>query len=463
MGIMTLWGVMIGCKPASVALGPFPATAPGHPGALRYCLGRDLIVVEAVVSEYIETRIVSADENLLKEQTRTGVVPLEIGVSLKTIADPSSVYILDSGKQGLGDLSLDVRVGDNGLLTSVEAESRSRAGEALIQIARFAGGLAGAAAAGFREAGERTGRRERRLESLSPEALFFIQESVLGRDLWQAIDRLEDELSERRDSLRGHTDAAASAGDSARFSLAQKRTSFVEDSIQFLEKEIEKARTSFSAALSTFIGSRKLGREARERTVRRHLEIKDLPPSSACEGASTEDAIASVLEKDFPRMFELYRETGLVVAFDPAIAIPEVSPPNAESLPRKNEIRIYYREAVPGMIRVFGWREGIDPVKKQFDRIFGRVDEKPAFVLHPDLPIRYAGFDRKAFSSRSVRLAVNGQGRVVGISKTSSPGLTSAASSAADSLAYAQVEIADTLGRLKELAALIEGLKLRLR
>ena len=36
MGIAAIWGLMTGCKPAPVGLGPFQALAPEHPGGLRY-------------------------------------------------------------------------------------------------------------------------------------------------------------------------------------------------------------------------------------------------------------------------------------------------------------------------------------------------------------------------------------------------------------------------------------------
>jgi len=273
MGIAAIWGVMTGCKPASVDLGPFPATAPAHPAGLRYSLGRDLVAVEAVVSEYVETRIVTVDGKRLKEVTETGVVPVRSEVSLKTTADPFFVYILDLSARGLNDGSLDIRVGDNGLLASVEAEARSRAGDMLIQVARLAGEVAGAAA-GFRgpdafdpgeiirdlaEPGAKTasagasGRRERRLESLSFEALYFLQESAAARELWRDVDRFEEELVERRASFREHMDSAAGAADTARFSLAEKRAGFVEESIQFLERQSEKARKTFSEALGIFL------------------------------------------------------------------------------------------------------------------------------------------------------------------------------------------------------------------
>ncbi len=161
------------------------------------------------------------------------------------------------------------------------------------------------------------------------------------------------------------------------------------------------------------------------------------------------------MENAFPLALALYRETGLVVAFDPAIAFPEQPAPEASPEPKKNEVRIYFREALPGFLRIFGWEEGVDPETKDFGRMFRRVDEKPVSVLHPDLPVRYVGLDRKAFSSRSLRLAVNGQGRVVGLSASSTPSSAEAAAGAASALAAFRQVVAETWGDVR---ALIEAL-----
>ncbi len=471
MGIAAIWGVMTGCKPASVGLGPFPAAAPAHPGGLRYSLGRDFVAVEAVVSEYVETRVVSSANKRFKTETRTGRLLKSADVSLQTLADPSFVYSLDFGSRGGGDASLEIRVGDNGLLASVETESRSRAGEILLQVVRAAGDVAGALA-GFRspadfgaesaapasdEAGAEqapvgsSGRRERRQEALSPEALFFLQESALAREIRRDLDRLEEELAERRSGLRGYTDAAAGAADAARFSLAEKRADFLEDSIPFLEKQVEKAGTAFTSSLRTFLASHRIGRESRDRTIRRHLDLRDLPTSSGLWEAASDEAITAFLAENFPRSLSLYRETGLVIAFDPSMAMAKDPSPAVETQPKKNEIRIYYRETLPGFLRIFAWEEGADPEKMEFGRSFRLADEKPVAVLHPGLPVRYVKFDRKAFSSRSLRLAVNGQGRVVGLAESSTSTAAAAASGTASALAALRAAFAEAWGDTRSL------------
>ena len=462
MGMGMILGALVGCKPASVALGPFPATAPGHPGGLRYSLGRDMVVVEATIAEFIETRIVSGEDDRLIEETEAGVVPVGVQVSLKTTPDASSVYILDPGAGGWGDLSLDLRVGDNGLLASVEAEARSRAGETLIHIARIAGEVAGAAASFRGEAApERTSghaptaaptKRQRRLESLSPDALYFLQESASARDLGRIIDGLEDELSDLEDAYRGRAEAATTAAETARFSLAGKQADFIKDAIPFLQKRLTQAKEEFASALKIFAARNRLGRESRERAVRCHLDIPELPPSSVCHGEGGEEALIAALENNFPRALELYRETGLVIAFDPVPDLSRLPPPNRDDAPSpKAEIRVYYREPVPGFLRVFARRERLDRDKKEFDRMLLKVDEKPVLVLHPALPVRFVRLDRKAFSSRNLRVNVNGQGRVVGVSRATVSALAEAASGASSALAVILDQIAETLVRLEEL------------
>ncbi|MBN1939527.1 MAG: hypothetical protein JW843_08070 [Candidatus Aminicenantes bacterium] len=460
MGLIALFGGMTGCRPASVGLGPFPAAAPAHPAGLRYSLGRDLVVIEAVVSEYVETRIAPLDGKRLKAETSTGVVPVKIGISLKTTADPNFVYTLDLSARDLSDGSMEIRVGDNGLLTSIEAESRSRAGEVLIQVARLAGEVAGAAA-GWRGPGTKderpgaSGRRERRLESLSREALYFLQESAAARELWREVDRVEEDLAACRTGLRDYTDSAAAAADSSRFSLAEKRAAFVEKSIQFLEKQAEKARTAFSAALRNYLAAEGIGRATRDRTVIRHLDLLDLPPSTAVFGAVSDEAVAAALERDFPRALALYRETGCVVAFDPDVPLQETPDPVQKTEPRRNEVRFYFREALPGFLRLFTWQDRADSEKKDFDRVFRLAEEKPATVLHPGLPVRYVGFHRKAFSSRTLRLAVNGQGRVVGLSSSASSSLNAAAAGAVSALDALRETVSETW---KEVRRLVEAL-----
>ncbi|MHB8055080.1 MAG: hypothetical protein ACYDH3_07535 [Candidatus Aminicenantales bacterium] len=451
---------------------------------MRYYLGKDLVIVEADVTEFVETRVDSPDGKILKERTDTGFTATDITVSLKTTADPEYVYILDPAPRGLKDQSLAVRVGDNGLLTSVDLESKDRSGETLIQIARVVGQLAGAAA-GFRgpdgfdlsriiralpqqdsgnpSTAERK-RRERRLESQSIEALYFLQESETARELWAEIDRLEDDLTNRRSALRGQTDTAAGSLEAARFSLAEKRAEFFEGSIAFLENQAEKAKSAFAAALREFIAAKGFGRETRRRPIRRHLEIGDLPPSAVLAGAAGEDQIVEALEKKFPRALSLYREAGIVVTFDPAIVIPRrqgLSPAKAENArERKNEIRIFYREPIPGFLRVHAWADAVRRDQKRFASAFGPVDEKWVFVVHPDLPVRSIGCDRKAFSSQNLQLAINGQGRVVGISRSAASSLAAAASGTASALAAVRGEIAETLEQLEAIAKAGRGLSL---
>ena len=484
MGIAVLLGVMMGCKPAPVSLGPFPAPAPEHPGGLRYYLGKDLVVVEAEVTEFVETRVVCPDGKILKEQTDTGLTAADITVSLKTTADPEYVYILDPAPRGLKDQSLAVRVGDNGLLTSVDLESKDRSGETLMQIARVVGQLAGAAAGfrgqdGFDTSGiarslprpgsaeptpAETMRRDRRLESLSVETLYFLQESAAARELWAKTGRLEDELAGRRAALRGQTDTAAGALEAVRFSLAEKRAEFFEGTIEFLENQVEKARAAFETALQKFVAAKGFGRETRKRPLHLYLEISDLPPSAVLAGAAGEDQIVAALEKKFPRALSLYREAGIVVTFDPAIAVPQplaVSPAEKENLrTRKNELRVFFREPVPGFLRVQAWTVGVRRDRKQFAPAFGPVDEKWVFVVHPGLPVCSVGCDRKAFSSQNLQLEINGQGRVVGIIRSATSSLAGAASGTASSLAAVRNEIAETLEQIEAIAKAGRGLSL---
>ncbi|MCX6565795.1 MAG: hypothetical protein NTW38_05140 [Candidatus Aminicenantes bacterium] len=482
MGIAAIWGLMTGCKPAPVGLGPFPTPAPEHPGGLRYYLAKDFVLVEADVTEFVETRVASDGGKPLKEETETGISSTNASVFLKTTADPAHVFILDITLRGASDQSMAVRVGDNGLLSSVDVESKDRAAEILVQVARVIGEVAGAAA-GFRGSSSfdpggiiRTlaapgpekmstadaGRRKRRLESLSLEALYFLQESAAARELWGEVDRFEDELSERRGALRGHTDEAAAASEPARYSLAEKRAEFLEGSIRFLEKQAEQARTAFEAAVRKFAAVEGFGRTTRERKVRRHLEITDLPPSAVLTGASDEGQIVAALEKKFPRVLDLYQETGIIVVFDPALAVPDgpVQPAAGPGPARKKEVRVYYREPIPGFLRVYSWTDAADRETKQFHRIFARLDEKLVFLIHPGTPVRNVGYDRKAFSSRNIQLVINGQGRVVGISKSAASASAASAAGAASALAAIRDEISETLGEVQNIVETLRKLSL---
>jgi hypothetical protein len=480
MGIGAIWGLMTGCKPAPVGLGPFSAPAPEHPGGLRYYLAKDFVVVEADVTEFVETRVVPEGGKTLREETETGISSTNASISLKTTADPTRVYILDVAPRGASDQSMAVRVGDNGLLSSVDMESKDRAAEILVQVARVVGEFAGAAA-GFRGSSgvdsggivraltapgpekastADTGRRKRCLEALSLEALYFLQESAAARELWGEVDRFEDELSDRRGALRGHTDEAAEALEPARYSLAEKRAEFLEGSIRFLEKQAEQARTAFEAAARKFAADEGFGQKTRERKVRRHLEITDLPPSAVLAGAADEDQIVAALEKKFPRALDLYRETGIAVAFDPALNVSNgPAQPGAGPAPAKRkEVRVYYREPIPGFLRIYSWTDMVDRDSKQFHRMFTRLDEKWIFVIHPGTPVLNVGYDRKAFSSRNMQLVINGQGRVVGISKSATSASAASAAGAAAALAAIRDEISETLGEVQDIVETLRKL-----
>ena len=482
MGIAAVWGLMTGCKPAPVGLGPFQAPASEHPGGLRYYLARDFVVVEADVTEFIETRVVADGGKPLREETETGIFSTKASVSLKTSADPANVYVLDVAPRGASDQSMAVRVGDNGLLSSVDFVSKARSAEILVQVARVVGEVAGAAA-GFRGSpGYDPGgivralaapgpekpstadseRRKQLLESLSLEALYFFQESAAARALWGEVDRLEDELSDRRGALRGPTDEAVGASEPARYSLAEKRAEFLEGSIRFLEKQAEQARTAFDAAAEKFAAAEGFGRTTRERTVRRHLGITDLPPSAVLAGASDEGQVVAALEKKFPRALDLYRETGIVVVFDPALAVPEnPGQQDAGPAPAKNkEVRVYYREPIPGFLRIYSWLAAADREAKQFHRIFTRLDEKLVFVIHPGTPVLNVGYDRKAFSSRNMQLVINGQGRVVGLSKSAASAAAASAAGAASALAAIRDAVAETWGDVQDIVEALRKLSL---
>jgi len=478
MGTAALWGFLAGCRPAPVSLGPFPAPAPGHPGGLRYYLAKDLAVVEAEVTEFVETRIASDDGGILTERTETGRTASGIKISLQTTADPKFVYILNPIPRGLKDQALAVRVGDNGLLTSVDLESKNRSGEILLQIARIAG-QAAVAAAGFRgpdgfdiariagllpgpdsanpASNERT-RRARRLEALSLEALYFLQESSAGREAWAEVDRLEDELVKRRETLRDQTDSAAEAGEAAGFTLAEKRAEFFEGSIEYLESRAVQARSNFESALGAFTTGKGLGREIRKQPIRRYLEIADLPPSAVLEGADGEDRIVKALEKDFPRALSLYREAGIVVTFDPAVSFAPRAEAALEKEDRarrkKDEIRVFYREPVPGFLRVFAWAEAVRRDEKCFTPAFGPIEEKWIFAVHPGWPVRSIACGRRAFASQNLELAINGQGRVVGLSRSATSSWAAVSTGLADSLTAVRGEIAATL---KELDAIVQA------
>jgi len=459
-----VWGLMMGCAPA----GRGPSTAPKPLGGLRYYLARDFVVVEADVTEFVETRIEAGADGWLKPVTESGIFAVKASVGLETSADPSRPYMLDAALGGAADQSLAVRVGNNGLLTSAEFAAKDKSAEILVQIARLVGAAAGTAA-GFR-GGLNAGTKKmdasgagarRRLESLSLENRYYLQESSLGRELWEEANRFENELAGRKEALRRVRDEAVETTEPARYSLAEKRAAFLEGSIRFLEKQTEAARAAFASAAVKFSAAEGIGRTTRERKVRRHLDITDLPPSAALTGVFDEAGITDALEKAYPRVLDLYRETGIAAAFDPDPARPEIPdrPAADPSPPGKNEIRIFYREPVPGFLRIYSWREAVDREAGRFRPVFVRLDEKLVFAVHPQTPVLCAGFERKAFSSRNMQLTVNAQGRVVGLSKSAAsiPVAAAAGTAAAfeeirESAAASLKEIRDIMDALRKLS-----------
>ena len=100
-----------------VSAGRAPSTVPESLGGLRYYLARDFVVVEADITEFVETRIEAGADGWLKPVTESGIFAVKASVGLETSADPSRPYMLDAALGGAADQSLAVRVGNNGLLT----------------------------------------------------------------------------------------------------------------------------------------------------------------------------------------------------------------------------------------------------------------------------------------------------------------------------------------------------------
>ncbi len=460
-----VWGLMTGCAPA----GRGPSAAPKPPGGLRYYLARDFVVVEADITEFVETRIETGADGLLKPVTESGIFAVKASVGLETSADPSRFYVLDAAPRGTADHSLAVRVGNNGLLTSAEFATKDKSAEILVQVARLVGAAAGAAA-GFRGGlNEGTKKTEvsgagarRRLESLPLEHRYYLQESSFGRELWEEADGIDKELAGRREALRRARDEAEETTEPSRYSFAEKRAAFLEGSIRFLEKQGETARAAFTSAAAKFSAAEGIGRTTRERKVRRHLDISDLPPSAALTGASDEAGITEALEGASPRALDLYRETGIAVAFDPDPALPGIPDrPAADPAPAgKKEIRIFYREPVPGFLRVYSWREAVDREAGRFRPVFARLDEKLVFSVHPQAPVLSAGFDRKAFSSRNMQLTVNAQGRVVGLSESAASIPVAAASGTAAAFEEIRKNAASSLKEIRDIMDALRKLSL---
>jgi hypothetical protein len=481
MGVMATLMSIVGCKPGLISSGPFPALEPGHPGGLRYFLGKDQVIVEADVTEFVENKLIEVNKRL-EEEFSAGIFAVKAAVSLKTVADPENVYLLDIVPRGLKDHSLTVQIGENGLLTSVNVESKDRTGEALLQIGKAVGAIAGtviglrAVPADFGKeivdmmllsettpgvkairADKDKTRMGERIESLPPEAFFYLQESKGGRALWAEVDRLEQDVIARKAAFQESLDNAARETHANGISLAENQIKFREDALHFLETRLKAAQDAFEAALDRFVKSRKLGRTTKDRKVIRLFEIKDLPPAGVLMKLQSPDGGIKVAEipdalKDYQGMLDLFKEAKIILTFDPALDIPADRAGSKGETSAENQgrsARIYYREPIPGLLRIFSPTTSPNQNRKDFIEVFSKTEERPVAVLHPGTPVRSVGYESKAFSSQNIRLTIDAHGRIIGLTKAASSSAAGAATGVAGALAGLRDATAETLEKIK--------------
>lgn len=458
-----------GCTPTYVVgdrmADPADSSIPG----VRYHLGRDLVVVTVTITES-RTRALTPNPSapLAPEEvdrTTTGAV------SIETIADLSSTYLLAMTPGGTADSTIDFGVSPAGLPTSINVSANDRSAEILGNVLEFAARIAGAATGMPSLGGDRayaamapslpgTMTTEEIAARPAATALATLQQYELLLPAAEAtLQRRQTELDLYRQSMPGDA-----AGISARELTLKAAT----DAVVGLEKERTEALARFAKAVEAAQSVRAFGPTRRSRTVRFVIPVEDLP--SGIDGPRG------------PEAERLFDATGILVVSEPVGPPPLDAPASAPSASRLREagcdrppVRLYFRPTEPWRISVWA----IDPTwttvqatnlttlkdpermntvpATGMDEHALLVSQQVFNVLRPEVPPLMIEFEAAAFSNQSITVGYDANGRLASMKRTGTSsvagfaeGLSKGAASAQASYTEASSIEADRLTSQKE-------------
>jgi hypothetical protein len=458
-----------GCRTAMISYKPIVSTSNAiQPNGIRYNVGKDILIVEVDITEYAEKIVAINDDNELGLLPRVGISAQKTNVTLRTVPDAREVYILDVIPRGFKNQTLTVQVGENGLLSSVNCLSEDRTAEAITNIAKASATVVGSLI-GFRGGSLETvlrsasfftltkgvsERAKRRLGTLPLETLYFIDKSDEAKSLWTEMGRIEDDIAKHQENIRNKIVSAANEPSVGGLGIADKQIGFLKQGLNDLLSRWTSLKDSFQSSLDRFVSQEGIGRKTQSRNVVRVLELTDVPKLFNEADLRSEATIRNKLnEGKFEKALELFENAGILVFFDLGVEITQPDSPiqNRGPLAKEKELKIRYRQAWPGILRVYAQTQVVGKKERQFVLSMTKIDEKAILVLHPNAPIRSVGFSPAAFSSQNLQLTVNPQGRVTGITKSATSPLASASAGIAQSLAAFRDETATTIKRINEI------------
>lgn len=477
--LMFLMTRLLGCGPGLFGSGPHAYHKSEALVGPRYHVAKDVVVVEATVTNSVSRSI--ADDLSIKTSV-SNQDTVEWSVSLKTVADPSSFYVLDVRPSGSKDQSLGLQVAESGLLTSINYTSTDKTGEIITNVAKSVASVAGAFF-GFRDASTgvadpvfdstdlksdpNAAEAKRLFATLPKEALFFIKSTAQGKVLITEQIRAQLSAIEAREQLAKALRAVSDASDENAAKEPRRKADSWREVLKFAEERLAARTTAFASAMDSYLAGAGLGKNSKSVKESWTFELNQLPTPQMLEAKSNPSDVIGVLS-NHPRAKALFQSAGIVVAYERG---PSVSPPptdatssggddaaKKDSLAIKSELpagatRIFFREATTGRIAIFSTASLPDTTKKTFGPVVRLAEDRMLPVIDPDIAPASVAFDAKAFSSQSLQLAFSPQGRLTGVTQGSSASVAAAVSSISSALASARDEFAASLTKAKDIQA----------
>ncbi|MDP9174569.1 MAG: hypothetical protein M3O30_11975 [Planctomycetota bacterium] len=459
-----------GCGPGLIANGPWPDKDNKLPSeGLAYYLPVDKIAVNATVT--IKDQL-TVDEKLklttTHEQTSTATI------AVTTVADSTKYFMLNIAPNGSKDQTLDIAVGPDGLLTSVNYLGTDRISETVSSIAKATADVAGTFVGASLKAAAvdpdlvktafeltKLGIKDKANISTSqpstqqqydedfasfkatpPLTIYFLAYSAGGMSLWDKRSNLDAKLTQL---IQNRIDTLSAAAKAAKdqIDVFNSQATALSNAVAIVQDQRDKMQTQFQAALDQFVADKHLGPAAANVvTVNSVLQISDLANENDAKEVlddvprlvkrlshSENTSIASFsLEKNKPA-WKLLQNTGVFLTIKPDNAASSVAR-DAPVPVNTNTARLAYRQAVPYVLTTYSLK--ISPNENLAKSQLTQTDQKIIPLISPDAPTLFIAYDSKAFSDQKLALTF-AQGRLTGVSQ----GATASAAKAAAGIASA--------------------------
>ena len=436
--------LLTACTPGLTTRGPIGAAQLNSDSGLRYFLPQDLIKVEAMKTETVTAR---PAPDLSKRQEKTEK-ERQVSVDVETVADLRTYYLLDLGAAAFEDGSLKAKLNDRGFLTSINSESRGRAGDVIKNVVKLASVLVPSGDFGDKMAGAtwpnevpRCGNLD--LRSLPILAQLLVKRNERGCTLWHGLEAKTQEIAEAESSLRvlNLTLAKAPSGQVAdllsRIETLEKETAALISQRRVLEASLENERQMLAKSLE--LGTTK----SKPVVVSALFDPNELPSAlDVRAGMRVDDAKMKL----GPEAKDLLEKIGVVltlqaiprVACDPDTGQACAPPPDPKpsridcvKSQARGHARIYYRQSQPRVLTtlVEGEESKLELERQQVVELIDARDAARCF-----------DFEASKFAVRTLKIDFDARGRPTNLERSA----TSSAAAVTGALADAAITARDT-------------------